>query len=140
MTAAYTEHTKRIAQENASAQRRAARIAALAASESLTGQEVEAVLAYLHPSKGYRADHWLAEKVLKRKEAEKAVKYRAARIAALVARVSLTEEEAEAVLARLFPDSGYQKNTLLAFQVINRFARTHEIQNSDAEVVLREYL
>lgn len=65
---------------------------------------------------------------------------RVTKISALATRESLTQQEAEAVLAHLQPTGGFQKDTLLALQVINRYARANGIQNADAETVLREYL
>jgi hypothetical protein len=63
---------------------------------------------------------------------------RTAKVSALATRQRLTQQEAEAVLAHLDTSTGYQKDTLLALQVINRFAAANGIRPEDAMVVLRE--
>jgi len=47
------------------------------------------------------------------------------------------KDEAEAVCVYLFSD-GYKKNTMLALQVINRFAQENKIRFEDVCVVLSE--
>jgi hypothetical protein len=64
---------------------------------------------------------------------------RARKISALAEKERLTSQEAEAVLAYVNPKGGYQKNTLTALQVINRYASACGIRPEDAIVVLREY-
>ncbi len=56
-------------------------------------------------------------------------------------RIEGTDEEAEAVLAHLGPGRIYvsfKKNTMLAFQAINRFSAKYGLTQSQAEQVLRE--
>lgn len=50
----------------------------------------------------------------------------------------VTSEEAEAVLAHVKPQDGHRKNTLLATQVIKRFASDYGIRVKDAIEVFRE--
>jgi hypothetical protein len=68
-------------------------------------------------------------------------------ISTLATKASLTEQEAEAVLAHLDPSIHIKtdalfvkKNTLLALQVLNRFATEHKIRVEDAITVFREYI
>jgi hypothetical protein len=56
----------------------------------------------------------------------------------LAQREGLTVPEAEAVLAHLKPMDGHRPNTLLARQVLNRYATEKGIRFQDAEAVLRE--
>lgn len=60
------------------------------------------------------------------------------KISAMAVRLMIPQYEAEAVVAYLYPKDGYNKNTLLALQVINRIARDNRISRNDAEIMLRE--
>ena len=72
------------------------------------------------------------------KAAEAAAGGDPAKISTVQSLLSGTEEEAEAVLAHLFVKSAYKKNTMLAFQAINRFSAKHGLTQAQAEAVLRE--
>jgi hypothetical protein len=68
-------------------------------------------------------------------------------ISTLATKASLTEQEAEAVLVQLnasipIKTDGLvvKKDTLLALQVLNRFATEHKIRVEDAITVFREYI
>ena len=50
----------------------------------------------------------------------------------------ISQDAAEAVLAHVKPHGGYRKNTMLARQTINRFAKDNGIRFEDAEAVFRE--
>jgi hypothetical protein len=63
-----------------------------------------------------------------------------AKLSALASRAGMSQEEAGAVLCHLAPNTGYQKNTLLALQSINRYASINGIRPEDAVIVFREYL
>ena len=56
----------------------------------------------------------------------------------LASREGFTISEAEAVLAHVNPDRGHKSNSLLARQVLNRYAADKGIRFEDAEAVLRE--
>jgi len=63
------------------------------------------------------------------------------KISLFAIRIEGTDEEAEAVLAHLGPGRIYvsfKKNTMLAFQAINRFSTKYGLTQSQAEQVLRE--
>jgi len=60
------------------------------------------------------------------------------KISAMAVRQLIPQYEAEAVVAYLYPKDGYNKNTPLALQVINRIARQNGITRYDAEEMLRE--
>ena len=64
------------------------------------------------------------------------------KISLFAIRIEGTDEEAEAVLAHLGPGRGvyvfFKKNTMLAFQAINRFSAKYGLTQSQAEQVLRE--
>lgn len=64
------------------------------------------------------------------------------KISLFAIRIEVTDEEAEAVLAHLGPGRGayvsFKKNTMLAFQAINRFSAKYGLTHSQAEQVLRE--
>ncbi len=51
-----------------------------------------------------------------------------------------TQQEAEAVLAHIFSSEPYQKNTLLALQALNRYAREKGIRVEDAITVIQEWV
>lgn len=61
-------------------------------------------------------------------------------IASLATKASLTEQEAEAVLAHLDPSSKFKKDTLLALKIFNKFATEHKIRVEDAITIFREYI
>jgi hypothetical protein len=65
---------------------------------------------------------------------------RANKISALAEKERLTSQDAEAVLAHLAPAGGYQKDTRLALQVINRYAAETGVRVEDAVTILREYI
>jgi len=65
---------------------------------------------------------------------------RSKKIASLATKASLTEQEAEAVLAHLDPSSKFKKDTLLALKIFNKFATEHKIRVEDAITVFREYI
>lgn len=71
-----------------------------------------------------------------------AERVRLQKISLFAIRIDGTEEEAEAVLAYLGPGRGgyvfFKKNTMLAFQTINRFSAKNGLTQSQAEQVLRE--
>jgi len=79
---------------------------------------------------------------LERKAA--AERARLQKISLFAIRIEATDEEAEAVLAHLDLGPGrgvymfYKKNTMLAFQAINRFSAKHGLTQAQAEAVLRE--
>jgi len=60
------------------------------------------------------------------------------KISAMAVRQMIPQYEAEAVVAYLYPKDGYNKNTPLALQVINRIARENRITRRDVEEMLRE--
>jgi hypothetical protein len=60
------------------------------------------------------------------------------KISAMAVRQLIPQYEAEAVVAYLYPKDGYNKNTPLALQVINRIARQNGMTRYDAEEMLRE--
>ena len=60
------------------------------------------------------------------------------KISEMATRQMIPQYEAEAVIAFLYPKDGYNKNTLLALQVINRIARENGMTRYDAEMMLRE--
>jgi len=131
---------KRVTELRQAAQQRAVRIekqrAATAAAARVEAERLRVAATLEARRIEVRA---LAEEIVAERQ-HAAHMARVAKISALAVRESLTQQEAEAVLAHLSPAGGFQKDTLLAFQVINRYARANGIQNSDAEVVLREYL
>jgi hypothetical protein len=61
------------------------------------------------------------------------------KITSLAAKHSLTEQEAEAILAHLDPSSQFKKDTLLALKIFNRFATEHGIRVENAITIFREY-
>ena len=61
------------------------------------------------------------------------------KISGLASRASITNQEADAVLAHIYNSKGYTKDTLLALKVINRYATENSIRVEDAVTVLREY-
>ena len=73
---------------------------------------------------------------------------RSKKISSLATKASLTEQEAEAILAYFIPTDTYspdihfkfKKDTLLALKVLNRFATEHKIRVEDAMTVFREYI
>jgi len=60
------------------------------------------------------------------------------KISEMAVRQMIPQYEAEALVAYLYPKSGYNKNTSLALQVINRIARQNGMTRYDAEEMLRE--
>jgi hypothetical protein len=79
------------------------------------------------------------EEELAKTEKRRAI-IRSKKISSLATKASLTEQEAEAVLAHLDPSNKFKKEALLALQVLNRFATEHKIRVEDAITVFREYI
>jgi len=81
----------------------------------------------------------------KKEEIERLIRaYRVAmihskKISSLATKASLTEQEAEAILAHLDPSSKFKKDTLLSLKIFNKFATDHAIRVEDAITVFREY-
>lgn len=78
-----------------------------------------------------------AERAAAKARAEAAAHSR--KICALVEKERITNQEAEAVLAHFAPAGGFQKDTRLALQVINRYAAEAGIRVEDAMTILQEY-
>jgi len=71
------------------------------------------------------------------------------RLSTFASKTSLTEQEAEAILAYFIPvdntyspdaNLGFKKDTLLALKIFNKFATEHKIRVEDAITVFREYI
>ena len=72
--------------------------------------------------------------------AQKLLAARTSKICTLAEKERITSQEAEAVLSHLSPAAGYQKDTRLALQVINRYAAEAGVRVEDAVTILREYV
>jgi hypothetical protein len=63
---------------------------------------------------------------------------RCQKVSALATRLLITQQEAEALCAHIQPTGGYQKDTLVALQVLNRYATQNGIRVTDAITVISE--